>query len=182
MQQASAAFTSAEAEVFGMQRTSSDQSAVSSSTQHDSDAVSAHIGCCDSCFREENLEADHARDSAVARYSVDTVHYSRHQVNLFAMLLLAYCTTVPTHCCACHTAGTLQKSHPDMYCVQGAHHRPAVTWQSNADILQSAQSRHSPQHLMLSPKKSCLKQVHKNGLQVYLLGMSTLHLQCGMRT
>lgn len=45
-------------------------------------------------------------------------------------------------------------------CLQGAHHRPAVRWQNGANIHESAQSRYSPQHLMLSPNKSCMKQVH----------------------
>ena len=69
--------------------------------------------------------------------------------------------------------GSLQKPYPDTRCVQGTHHRPAVRWQSNADILETAQSRHSPQHLMLSPGKSCMKQVYIHGvlLPIYLLGM-----------
>ena len=173
MQQASAAFTSAEAEVFGMQRASSDQSAVSCSTQHDSDAGSAHMpslsGCCDDLFMEEYLETDHAQAPADARCRVDTVHYSRHQVNF------CYVTAEPGHhfIVPSKLPGALQKPHSDMYCVQGAHHRPAVRWQNNADILESAQSRHSPQHLILSPNKSCMKQVYTNELllHVCLLGM-----------
>lgn len=84
MQLASAAFTSAEARALGMQRTSSDQSAISSSTQHDSDAVSANMSpvseCCDLPVTEQHLEAWHLQAPGDERYSVDAVHYSRHQV------------------------------------------------------------------------------------------------------
>lgn len=83
MQQASAAFSSVEAQLIGMQRTSSDQSAASSSTEHDSDAGSAHMhslsACCDDFASEEH--PDHAQGQASARHSLDTVHYSRHQVS-----------------------------------------------------------------------------------------------------
>ena len=158
MQQASAALNSAVAEVLGMQRASSDQSAVSCSTQHDSDAGSAHkfplSGFCDDLF---TLETDHAQEPADARYSADTVHYSRHQVKIPQLSAKpSHHFTVPSK-----LPGARRKPHSEMYCVQGAHHRPAVRWQSNADILDSTQSRHSPQHLILSPNKSCMKQVRR---------------------
>lgn len=83
LQQASAAFSSVEAEPLDMQRASSDQSTASSSTQHDSDAGSDHpyslSACCDDFPPEAHL--DHAQEPTTARYSLDTVHYSRHQVS-----------------------------------------------------------------------------------------------------
>lgn len=82
MQQASTALSSSGAEVFGMQRAYSDQSAVSFSTQHDSDASAGCMvslsGCCDDLF----TEAGQAQDAADVRYSAETVHYSRHEVNI----------------------------------------------------------------------------------------------------
>lgn len=71
-----------------MQRASSDQSTVSSSTQHDSDAgsgMSPISACGDDFLTEEHMEgdfeeADHAQDPAHTQYSAGPFHYTRHQV------------------------------------------------------------------------------------------------------
>lgn len=93
LQQASAAFSSVQAEFFGMQRASSDQSTASSSTQHDSDVGSAHMhslsACCDD-FTPEKYP-DHAQEPTSARYSIDAVHYSRHQVSCYRLPVRACC-------------------------------------------------------------------------------------------
>ena len=93
LQQASAAFSSVQAELFGMQRASSDQSTASSSTQHDSDVGSAHMhslsACCDDFTPEEH--PDHGQEATSARYSLDAVHYSRHQVGCYRLPVRACC-------------------------------------------------------------------------------------------
>lgn len=109
-----------------LQRASSDQSAVSSSTQHDNEHVCGDMAPFTALGDEgpaehmaRDMEVGCAQEPADLLYTTATFHYSRHQ---------------------------------------GAHHRPAVRWKSDTDMHESAHSCHSPQHSMLSPNKSCMKQ------------------------
>ncbi|DBA66991.1 hypothetical protein WJX79_001360 [Trebouxia sp. C0005] len=66
---------------------------------------------------------------------------------------------------------------------QGVEHRPAVRWQSDFHQARSAQARHSPQHAILAPNKSCLKQ-RPEGFTLWFCDVKPEHItnELGFRT
>ncbi|KAL0032901.1 hypothetical protein WJX77_005509 [Trebouxia sp. C0004] len=58
---------------------------------------------------------------------------------------------------------------------QGVEHRPAVRWQTDYHQARLAQTRHSPQHAMLMPNKSCLKQ-RPEGFTLWFCDAKPQHL------
>lgn len=103
LQQASTALSSAEAGPTCLQRASSDQSAVSSSTQHDTEHVCggmAHAAPGDDGPAEHmarDMEVSCAQEPADLPYTTATFHYSRHQVGFehdggYSVFAIASCT------------------------------------------------------------------------------------------
>ena len=90
MEQASAAFTTVEAELVGLHQVVSDHMAVSSDTQHDSDSDFGHTSpassCCDDSITDEHMEDIREADSHAhvptdsQQFGSGTVRYTRHQV------------------------------------------------------------------------------------------------------